>query len=198
MNKVSEKILADARKEAAEIEAEARREEGILIKDRDKALALATAKQEERLAAIYRAELRRQKALSEIEFRKSTLLHKRALMEEVFQDVSTYIEAPEIYQRFLEAMILQGVESGEEVIIVSEKDRDLLDDEFLTRVNEKATKQLGRPTNLRLASEARETGGGLYLKQGKIEFNATMDAVMQRIAEDVETELAAFLFSENG
>ncbi len=196
MNKVSEKILADARKEAADVEEKARREEKDLFKAKEKALAQATAKHEERIAAIYIDELKRQAALAEIEFRKSILMRKRELMGEIFRDVSEHLLRPEIYPSFLETMILRGAVSGEEVIIVSERDRTLMDDAFLKRVNEKAAERLGHATNLRLDSEVRETGGGLFLREDKIEFNATIDAVMRNVSEDMEMELARFLFSE--
>ena len=196
MNKVSEKILADARKEAADVEEKARREERDLLKAKEKALAQATAKHEERLAAIYRAELKRQEALAEFEFRKSILMRKRELMGEIFRDVAEHLLRPEIYLNFLEAMILRGAVSGEEVIIVSERDRNLLDDTFLKGVNKKAGKRLGHTTNLRLDSEVRETGGGLFLREDKIEFNASIDTVMRNVSEDMEMELSRFLFSE--
>jgi len=196
MNKVSEKILADARKEAADVEEKARREEKDLIKAKEKALAQATAKHEERLATIYSAELKRQEALAEIEFRKSILMRKRELMREIFRDVSEHLLRPEIYPSFLEAMIIRGAVSGEEVIIVSERDRNLPDDTFLKGANEKAAERLGHTTNLRLDSEVRETGGGLFLREDNIEFNASIDTVMRNVSEDMEMELARFLFSE--
>ena len=196
MNKISEKILADARKEADEITDRARHEEEDLVKAKEITLADATAKHVERLAAIYSAEFNRQTALAEIEFRKSILKAKKALLAQIFHDVPKHLLKPERYSRFLEAMILRGVVSGGEEIIVSEKDRYLLDDEFIRQVNKKAAEQTGHATHLHLAPEARETGGGLFLRAGKIEFNAAMATVMQSISEEMEMELARLLFSE--
>ena len=196
MNKISEKILADARNEAEQITEKARHEEEDLIKAKDSALADATAEHEERLATIYRSELKRQTAQAEIEFRNAILEAKKALLARVFHEVPKHLLKPECYSRFLEAMVLRGVESGEEEIIVSEQDRYRLDDKFMRQVNEKATEKIGLETHLHPSSDTRVTGGGLFLKEGNIEFNATMATVMQSISEEMEMELARFLFKE--
>lgn len=197
MNKISEKILADANRNAAEIEDKALLEERKYREQKERELAHIESEYHDRLREIYRSELYQEKAKAEIEIRKAILRGKREMMKEVLDYVAEYVKkSSEVYCGFLEAMVLRGILSGNEEIIVSEEDRKIFNSQFLKRLNEKAAEQLGRPTYIRLSTETRETGGGLFLKEDKIEFNATIEAVIKRVSEDCEMALSNLLFSE--
>lgn len=92
--------------------------------------------------------------------------------------------------------MLKGIQTGREEIILNEKDRSLVDEKFLQELNKRAAKNLGKETKIFLSEEIRETGGGFFLKEDKREFNATIDVVIETVAEQFQLDIIGMFFNE--
>lgn len=189
--KVSKKILEDARKGAEEIGEEANRKareigeraaaEAKEIKEKSKAEASDAARDEEgRLIA-----------LAKLELRKSLLTAKRSLVDETFEKAVSRLNSLERgeYQKFVKRLLLDAAESGDEEVVVSPKE-DRIDKQFLRKVS----KELHSKGTLKLSQEKREMKGGFVLKKGRVEVKATFDSLVDGLRDELEIEVARLLF----
>lgn len=195
MDKISEKIISEAAKKAKEIEKKALLKAEMLNKENNNRLNKITMEYQDKIDKIYSIELNRLKSAAQMEFKKDILRAKSEIIKKIYAYVSDYIKKDKkIYADFLKAMAVKGTVSGNEVIIVSNNDESFFSKKFISSINKEAGERLGCKTNLALATELRNTGGGLYLKEGKIEFNATLNVVIDTLAEEFEMEIVDFLF----
>lgn len=190
--KVSRKILEDAKKRAKELKEEVEtrirdieeqaRIEVNQIEERAKAEALEGANHEkERLMA-----------LAKLELRKSLLGAKRTMIDEAFEKAVTQLNSLKKvdYQGFVKKLLLRAVETGDEEVVVSSEE-DVIDQEFLDGVN----RELGDKGGLKLSEERREMRGGFVLSRGRVEVKATFDALVDGLRDELEMEVAKILFS---
>ncbi len=195
MNKVSEKIILEAEKKAEKIEKNASLKAETLSKENKKRLDKIALEYKDKIDRMYLIELNRLKSSAYMEFKKDILREKRKNMEKIHAYLCDYIKNDkELYTKFLKSMALKGTVSGNEKIIVSNNDRTFFTEKFILSINKEAEKKLGHKADLSLSEEVRDTGGGLYLKEKKIEFNATINIVIDTLIEDFEVEIADFLF----
>ncbi len=195
MNRVSEKIISDAGSRVREIEKEydgkCRELEGSLNTD----LEDLKKQQDEKLDSLYQGELYRLRARDQIDIKKELLREKWQIINDILESVRTRLtEDQDRYRQFLKVTILHGVEYGDEEIIVSPKDRELFDKKMISEINREAGEKLGAKTSLALADETRDTGGGVILRSGRIEFNGTVDQVLAKIEETNRVEMVRMLF----
>lgn len=195
VEKIAEKILGDAREEAERLLEEARREaariraQGEEDADRVRASILAQAEAEvERLRREKLAEAR-------LEAKRRILAAKRVALDRVFQEALRRLqELPQgDYFKLLEALILEGAETGEEELILSPADRECLPSGFLQEVNE-ALREKGKAGALRLADETRGPDGGVVLRGRRYEIDASLPTLIRSAREGLETAVAEILF----
>lgn len=132
-----------------------------------------------------------------LEFQKSILAEKQAILGEVFQEVIDRLQKlnSEEYLRVLGKLLLQTVETGEEEIIVPPRDRQQLDSVFLSRINQQL-KQRGKKGNLKLSEQTRPLAGGFILRSGKVEINNSFSALVTQKREMQEREIVDVLFGD--
>ena len=195
MNKVSEKIILEAEKKAEDIKKDAGIKAERLSRENKSSLANIALEYQNKIDRIYQIELNRLKSAAYMEFKKDILREKRKIMEEIHAYMCDYIKKDkELYAKFLKSMALKGAITGNEKIIVSNDDRSFFTKKIILFINKEAEKKLGHTADLSLSDEVRDTGGGLYLKEEKIEFNATVKVVVDTLIEEFEVEIADFLF----
>lgn len=187
--RVEEKaILAENAARMAELKKEAMEEEERLKKA-----------QEAELKDLFHREVTRYISRGRIEAAKEELRARRKIIDQTLADLKSrllYDNDGTLYREFLMEVMLKGIQTGREEIIVREKDRSLIDDDFLAELKSRSSEKLGKETSLSLSDEVRETGGGFYLKEGKREFNATIDAVIETVAEQFQLDIIRMFFSE--
>ncbi len=195
MNKVSGKIISEAEKKAEEIEKKAELKAEMMSKENKRRLNKIALEYQDKIDRIYLIELNRLKSAAHMEFKKDILREKRKIMGEIHTYVCDYIKNDkELYANFLKSMALKGTLSGNEEIIVSNNDRSFFTGKFISYINREAEEKLGHKADLSLSEEVRDTGGGLYLKEKRIEFNATINVVIDTLVEKFEVEIADFIF----
>ncbi|MDP3013707.1 MAG: V-type ATP synthase subunit E family protein, partial [Candidatus Subteraquimicrobiales bacterium] len=173
LEKITERILSDARKRASEIESAAQvrakelLDETALEAEKSKTQFLTNAQKEAE------EEKKRALALARLEARGLVLKAKQQAVEVAFAGALKKLLAlpDEKYQELMKKMLLETAEGNEEVI-VSSKDRKQLNDEFLKQVNSELVKA-GKIGKLTLSAETRNFQGGFILRSGGVEINNT-------------------------
>lgn len=199
LEKLLEKIGSDAREEGELILSRAR-EEAARIREEAEEKA---RRESEAIARSFRAraESERLKILSQarLESRIELLAAKDELVEEVFREAKrSFLELPEErYRKWLKGTILKGVTAGDEELVASAYDRELLAAGLLEELNKELRARGGRG-ELRLSQEKAPSERGVILRGGKTESNLTVEAVLQRVREENEEEVSRILFGDAG
>ena len=195
IDRIKEQILQDSETKANSIVEDAKKQAVEII---EKAKANAKQKSDEiqkKAAADASEKLRINRSMLELEMRKDILSTKQQLIEEVFQkalDSLSKMENNE-YEATLYKLIVDAVETGEEEILLSIKDKTRLPDDFGNKLNQILV-QAGKKGNLKLSDEARDIMGGFVLKAKGVEINYSFEALLRMDRDEIEPEVAAILF----
>ena len=101
----------------------------------------------------------------------------------------------DVYNKLIYNMLIESAITGDEEVIICEKDSDKITPELLSQVN-KALKEQGKAGELKLAKTKIPCLGGFILKSKDVQINNTFDALMKIQREDMEAEIAKILFEE--
>jgi len=195
MNKISKKILEEAENRAMEIRAESLHTREEINEQHKREMIILVQDQSKMLDGMYRHELERILALINIGIKKKILSVKWDIIDEIRTEAEKELKNDSVrYAKFLKKVIIDGVVTGNEEIIVSEEDRIYISQVFLDAVNERAAVKTGKTASLKLSDETREIDGGLFLREDKIEFNATVNTVFRKIFERYEIEIGKMIF----
>ncbi len=179
----ADKTLAKARKEADEL----KRETSTRV-ERASTSAYGKATEEAKAAAariVASAESEANKAILSAKQDSITAAIDRAVEELRQRDEAGYLD-------LLAGLLAEIPFDTEAEMIVSQADR-----RFLETNLESLQKRLsgsGKKLRLSLSDETRDIGGGILLKMGKIEFNASLPAVRRAKEEELRAVAARILF----
>jgi len=131
---------------------------------------------------------------ADMEARKSILATKQTIVAETFRRAEEKLLAlsGEAYLDFLASLAVRASSTGEEEIVLSEKDK-AEGKEILDRAN-RLLSEAGKPAKLTLSAQTGDHAAGLILRQGNISVNCTMEALMAQAREEMAAEVAAELF----
>lgn len=191
------KINTDALNEAAKVKDEA---EASASKIGQEASDRATTIREEILRdarAKAREDRERSLIMANLESSKQVLAAKQALMDEAFERAKARLVGlgDREYLKLIEKVLLEAVESGDEVIIVSTKDRSRISPSFLEGINRSLISK-GKKARLRLSKETRDIKGGVILSSGRSETDCSFETLIRELRDDLEIEVARILFGE--
>ena len=99
------------------------------------------------------------------------------------------------YQAILADMIANSSESGNEEIVLSERDKGRISPSFVEEVNDRLRKR-GLQANIRLSEQSAAIGAGFILKSGDYELNNSFEAIVKMARDELEMEVAGLLFKE--
>jgi len=146
------------------------------------------------------AELEEKKIITEakLQANKEILSEKQAILEDIFREAEKKIENldKEKYLHLMEKLILDNVESGDETIYLSNKERKEINQDFIDSINHKL-KSKSKKGDLKLAKKTLPIKGGVVLGTEEIRKNASLDIIFNKIRDEIETKLSQFLFQEN-
>ncbi|MBN1496029.1 MAG: hypothetical protein JXA07_04615 [Spirochaetes bacterium] len=195
MNKVAKKIIADAEARAAEIRQKGFDNERTMREEHNRNRILIKERQENECKSLYVAELNRLLARHRLDQGKRLLEAKGEMIGILRERVKeTILGDRNRYAGFLVEMVLRGVVSGNEEMLVGIEDRDIVDEAFIQRLNGKVRERTGHESAIRLSGESLEKRGGLVLREERQSFNATIDAVIARLLDDHIVDIARMLF----
>jgi len=193
IEKISQKILAEAQERAAGMTAEAEREAKSLL---DEARAAAEKECAEiRAAAEQRAqtaaELAQQNAAAE--GRRRISAEKNVMINRAFELAQKkLLELPDgEYTVLLARLAAQAYEGGDAELVFSEKDRGRCGQ----AVTDAANAALGG-AHLRLAEDAAPISGGVILRRGKIEINCALEVMIRLLSEELSPQISECLFGK--
>lgn len=195
IEKITERIAADTRQELDKILTDARTEAARIAADYD---AKAQADYNEALAkgkadADYRIE--RMSGVAQLEARKLKLSAKQEMLDKAFAAAQEKLLAmPEDqYAQLLTKLAVNGVSTGKEALVFSVKDRPRYGKRVVIAANEQL-EAMGRTAELTLSEESRDFEGGLYIQNGNIENNCTFPTIIRMLREQMAGEVAKILF----
>lgn len=198
LEQILERIVADAKAEAAGIEAKGNEEaQRILAAAQEEAAAIS-----EQLMAGARREAEERAAriltLARLEARNGRLVAKQEAIDEAFAlALKQLSELPlDQYRTILLNQILAAVQTGAEEIILSPADRERLGDQLIAEANA-ALAASGRQAALRLAAETRPLSGGLIVRNGEVEVNCTFATALRLVRDELVPAVATCLFGVN-
>ena len=191
---VIEKILSDARAEADKIAAEARERDDAEQSELDKKLEEYKEQTSELVTQKAADEKAHILAAARMEIAKALLAEKRAVLDEIFDQVRNQLGslADDDYRALMTKLMLQAAETGEEEVLVDEGDKRI-DQELIAEVNRGFT-PAGKGA-LKLSQEKLTIQGGFILRRGKVKTNVSFDVLLDQARKEMEIELAKEMFS---
>ena len=179
----AEKILAEAKSKASEEESKLASELSEYRQQTQSMADSAAADKKMRMLAAARMEIR-----------KEITAAKNVVLDEVFAGAAEQIKAlsDKDYQQLITSLITEAVETGDEQVVVG-KDETRIDHALIKSINR--TLGSGFKGNLVLAEDRANIDGGFILRRGSVRINASIDVLLAQVKEQIETELAAELFS---
>lgn len=192
---VVQKILAEANEQARAMLDDARAKVTEQNAQLDKEIADFSEKTEVLAKAAAEDKLQRMLASARMDNGKNLLAAKVEILDEVFDRSKQAVNdlSDEAYLSWIEAMMKQAIESGDEEVIVG-KHETRIDEAFISRLNKKIGD--GFKGNLRLRPERADISGGFILARGKVQINASTDVMIEDLRESMQIELSEALFSD--
>jgi V/A-type H+-transporting ATPase subunit E len=185
--KEKDKIIEEAKNEVEKIKEEAKNEI-----EKIKNNILQDYKQE--------ADIKENKIITEAKLNanKDILSEKQLILEEIFLEAERRIQKldKQRYKKFIENLIFENIELGNETIYISEKDQKIIDNAFIENINKKLISN-HKKGKLKLSEKSISIRGGVVLGTEDIKKNASLEIMLERTKEDIETKLNKFLFLEN-
>lgn len=195
INEIKEKILGDALEEKRKIQKEAEIEI-----EKIKSLAkkeIESIKKEILERYNQESELKEKKIITEaiLNTKKDILSEKQAIINNVFSEALNRINKleDEKYLSLLEKLILDNIETGEETVYIGKQERKAINHEFIKKINEKLNLQ-GKKGLLELSKKRLPILGGVVLGSGEVKKNASLEVILEKVKDEIETELNKFLF----
>lgn len=195
IDRITDRIEADAREQAKAIIAEAESKCAEIRKENEK-------KAQERYLQLIRngtkdceSGLERRKSAAEMDAKKSVLALKQDCVAEAFDMAKRRLaDMPEdSYVGFLASLAASAAADGSGEIVLSARDRERCGKAVLERANA-ALAAKGLTPALTLAADSREISGGLILRQGGVEVNCSIEALVEALKGPMTADVARTLF----
>jgi len=173
-------IQAEARRQAEEITA---RYAGQAERESQELLERGRRSAEERVERLA--------SVAQLEARKLELAAKQEMLSKAYDKaLEQLLNLPDQeYTALLADLAVKASSTGQEAVILSQKDRTRFGKQVVTLANEK--RKDGRLT---LSGETRSIQGGLVLSDGDVEVNCTFETLVRLQREKLEREIAGILF----
>ncbi|MBU5299852.1 V-type ATP synthase subunit E [Clostridium sporogenes] len=196
INNLTGKILEEAKVKKEEFIKEAK-EDGKKILDKKTAEAKIIEKN-----TIEKAEresvIRRERILSnaELKVRNEKLQSKQKVIEKVLEKSLEKLSSlsKEEYLSYIKERILTLPIDGDEKIIINLKDKLIITEDFINKINSELVKK-GKLGNLSLSDETRDFKAGFILEKNGIEINNSFEALISSMKDELEYEVARVLFN---
>lgn len=195
IEKITEKILAEAGQDAENVITEAQKQAAEIAEEYRK-----QAEQEKRTLierGLLEAEEARRRIASAaaLEIRKQKLAEKQELINTAFVQAREKLRqlSPVDYAALLTRFAISNCVSGKEEVLFSAGDRDSIGPHVVKLANEYLTAH-GRRGELRISSESGNFDKGLLLREGDIEINCAIPTIVEFMRDGLAPQVAEILF----
>ena len=180
-----EKVRQEAQKQVAMIMEKLEKDVLRLKKDHEVSIAGEIRELENQLLSGARGAIQR-----------ATLDVKRKMIEEVFQKALEKAVSfdDETYLAYLEKVLLSLGVSGQYTLVMNSRDSKRVAEKIVRIAKEKT----GGNLSLTLSKSSRDIAGGFVLQGAHMEINASIDAAFAQMQRSMESEIAQWLFGEQG
>lgn len=195
IDRIIDRIKSDAETESATAIASAEREAEETVKRFEEDAAKQAEEMMRSGAAQAEERLQRLSGVAGLEAGKNLLAAKQEMIDAAFTRAGELIADydKEEYIAFLSALAVRYSRTGFERVLLSENDRERCGEEVLQSANALLVSS-GRPGALSLSGEAAKIGGGLILRDGELEINCSIEAILHFMRDRVSGEIAGILF----
>ncbi|SEF72297.1 V/A-type H+-transporting ATPase subunit E [Caloramator fervidus] len=195
IDSLKERLLNDAKLKASAIENEAlSKAKSILDEATNKAERIVEEFKEK---AEREGKEKKERIISKakMECRDMILKAKQEMIDNIFKLVVDKINNMDLesYRSLFKTLILNSVETGDEEIVLSQKDKDKFNQSFLYEINRELIAK-GKAGNLKLSSETLNLNSGFILRRNGLEINCTIESLIRNLRDELEVELAKLLF----
>ncbi len=131
--------------------------------------------------------------------RRKLLVIKRKIMDETFRQAEQKLNSLEKgeYLSLIKRSLLSNIDSGEEEIIVSPRDEEWMEGNFIKDLR-KSLKEAGTTDEVRLSPELEAQERGFILKKKEMQINCTFSNLCLSLRDELEIEVARRLFQRMG
>lgn len=133
---------------------------------------------------------------AKLKARNEKLSAKQIVLNEVFNeaiDTLCNMEALQ-YKKYIKETILNLDISGEELLIVNEKVKSIIDSSFIEEVNSELNSK-GIHGKIVLADETGTFKGGFILEKDGVQINNTFEAIVESLRDELEFQVSKELFN---
>ncbi len=195
---IVKKIISDAEQKVKQIINSYTEEAKKIISEKEKELKKKEITEKERIDRASENLKARTVQIAELELRKEILNEKQKIIEQVFEKAEEmiYTMPKEKYIEFIKNKLIQYIETGNEEIIVGEKDKEIITPTFIEELNKEVKAKLRENADLKISNEHTNIEKGVILKQGKIRINCSIKSLMKEAREKCEEKVVKILFKE--
>ena len=194
--KIKTKIIEDSKVKAHQIEEQAKQEAHEIMNTALKNVELKKAELLKKADTDGQEAYRRLIAMAGLDGRKEILRAKQDMVEIAFKKAAERIShlPDQEYQKFLEKMVISETTKGNGEILLSEKDLQRMDNQFIGNIN-KHLVLAGINGELSLSKETINTAGGFILRYGEVELNSTFEILFGMLRPELENDVVKILFT---
>lgn len=195
LDKLIERILGDARREAQEITAGATRRSEELAAEAEREAGRKYEHGVESARRDAEDEKKQRVTMASLEARKAVLAEKQALIEKIIgRALEEMASLPsEQYAEMMVKRLLAVGGEGEGELILSPADRETLGADVVRGVNG-ALERGGGKGKVTLSDETRDIAGGFILRSGGVEVNGSLESEIASRREEIESKIVEVLF----
>ncbi|OFI05586.1 V-type proton ATPase subunit E [Clostridium acetireducens DSM 10703] len=131
-----------------------------------------------------------------LNMRNKKLEAKQNVIDNVFDNVvDNLVNLPlEKYLKFIKDSIVNMEIDGDEEIIFNKNDKNRIKVQVINDIN-KELKNKGKKGQLKISNDTRDIKGGFILTKGGIEINASFEAIVFSIKDELEKKVYEALFN---
>lgn len=133
---------------------------------------------------------------AQLKVRNEKLEAKQNVIENVFITTKKNLNnmSTDDFKNFVKNKILSLDIIGNENIIVNLKSKEILDDNFISELNNLLIKA-SKEGNLKISETIGDFAGGFIIEKDGIEINNTFESLVESLREEMEFEIARIMFN---
>ena len=135
-------------------------------------------------------------SLAQMETKKMVLAAKQEVMDAAFEMAAEKLRNMPKADKLakLTELALKAVSTGEEKLVLGEKDKADFGKELISAVNAKL-KEMGKTAKVELSDETADITGGLILKDKNVEVNCAYETLLRLNKKEIAGQVAKLLFA---
>jgi V/A-type H+-transporting ATPase subunit E len=190
--KIIAHIQADAKSQADAILAEAEKQCEAIRADYDKKAAQVYAEKVRTGTKACQDQVDSVERIARMEAKKALLSVKQEMVAKSFEQAQELLTSlpEEQYVAFLAKLAARASVSGDEEIVLNERDREAVGEAVV-----KAANALLKDGKLSLSERTGSFAGGLILSRGNVEANCTAELLVELCRGEMSVEIADMLFA---